>query len=657
MDISLNYTVLILAGIVGCILGGGIYWYSRKAGLACAVPIGILLLTAFVLPWNATDEVDPQQTDWPTMVSLKSTFPAEVPQTGFVGSDACRECHSDNHQSWHASYHRSMTQVATPDALVRDLDSVKVSLQGSDYRFKQREDVYWVEINEQAASAGTPNLNVPLVMTTGSHHMQAYWFATGLGRMTGLLPIIHLNETQEFVPRSHAFLRPEVFHPEDETGRWNAECSSCHATNRRERPRGQQGWDTQASELGISCEACHGPGEQHIDFQLKHSSRASDTDQNADAVDPIVNPVDLTHERSSQVCGQCHSIKMRTEDLQKLNEHGHGYRAGDDLSKTHLVWQRDIAKIREFNKRENLPGAKDDMLPRSFYPDGVTRVPGREYSALIASACHVRGKMSCLSCHQMHKSESDSRSLSEWANDQLKPEAMGDQACLQCHQADQYGQSHTHHKPNSSGASCYNCHMPHTAYGLLKGVRNHTITSPNIAKDLKAKRPNACNLCHLDKTLQWSADNAQKWYGIDPPELSNEQKSIAASLLWMLKGDAAERALVSWSMSWPPAKAVSGETWQPPFLAHGLDDDYPAVRLIARNTLRTYDGLQTLNSTSTTPAPKRIELVQRISEAWQRQSSLKANPQLLIDDEGKVIQRTVQRLIQQQDKTTIDLAE
>lgn len=667
MDVSINLLVLALSGLVGIVVGGLIYFYWHSLKLALAIPGGLLLLTSIALPWEAAERPQSDDpTEWPTLANLRSTFPAEVPADGFVGSNACRDCHQDNHASWHASYHRTMTQIATPDAMMTSFDNVEVTALGTTYRLQEHEGVCWAEISEGlgdqgsfSANSAAAKINVPIVMTTGSHHMQAYWFATGVGRTTGLLPIVYIKESQEWVPRSHAFLRPESEFPDDELGRWNAECSACHSTNRRERPRGQEGWDTEASEFGISCEVCHGPGDDHVQLWRQRSeSGASELANTETADDPIVNPASLSHERSSQVCGQCHSINMRKEDLQKLNEQGHGFRAGDDLSETRLIWQRDIDKIREFNRQENLNGPKDELLPRSFYRDGVTRVTGREYSALVASACHVRGEMSCLSCHQMHQSDSDSRSRSQWANDQLNAKAIGDQACLQCHESEHYGENHTHHVAGSSGASCYNCHMPHTAYGLLKGVRNHTINSPNVGRDLEAKRPNACNLCHLDRTLDWAAKSLDEWYGIEQPKLTDEQQSIAASLLWSLKGDAAERALVTWSMGWSPAKLASGSNWQLPFLAERLNDDYPAVRLIARNTLRSYPGLEGLQCSSTSSKSERARVINRVMSLWQQQDNTQlSNRQLLIDKSGQLQTQDINRLIRRQDKTIVDLAE
>jgi len=40
--------------------------------------------------------------------------PIEVTGGGYRSSDTCRACHPSQYASWHASYHRTMTQVATP---------------------------------------------------------------------------------------------------------------------------------------------------------------------------------------------------------------------------------------------------------------------------------------------------------------------------------------------------------------------------------------------------------------------------------------------------------------------------------------------------------------------------------------------------------------
>src|SRR5471032_1915100 len=53
--------------------------------------------------------------------------PVQVAEDGYATSESCRPCHPSQYDSWRESYHRTMTQVATPDAVVADFDGVQVN--------------------------------------------------------------------------------------------------------------------------------------------------------------------------------------------------------------------------------------------------------------------------------------------------------------------------------------------------------------------------------------------------------------------------------------------------------------------------------------------------------------------------------------------------
>ncbi|MEW6273281.1 MAG: cytochrome c3 family protein, partial [Thermodesulfobacteriota bacterium] len=106
------------------------------------------------------------------------------------------------------------------------------------------------------------------------------------------------------------------------------------------------------------------------------------------------------------------------------------------------------------------------------------------------------------------------RDRSRGARDQpaQRPRA-GAGGCTQCHAelgAEARLVAHTRHAAGSPGSRCYNCHMPNTAYGLQKATRSHEITSPSVVESAEVGRPNACNLCHLDRTLAWTADELER---------------------------------------------------------------------------------------------------------------------------------------------------
>jgi hypothetical protein len=174
--------------------------------------------------------------------------PIQVPADGYVSSQACQACHPSQYASWHRSYHRTMTQVATPETVAARYDDV----------LEERDGKLWAQSSQ-------------VVLTTGSHHQQIFWYATGNSRVMGQLPVIWLTADQKWIPRRAALMAPPSSHAMPETGAWNGICVACHTTNGRpafDTPFGSQAIatqtaDTNATEFGIACESCHGPAADH----------------------------------------------------------------------------------------------------------------------------------------------------------------------------------------------------------------------------------------------------------------------------------------------------------------------------------------------------------------------------------------------------------
>jgi predicted CXXCH cytochrome family protein len=244
---------------------------------------------------------------------------------------------------------------------------------------------------------------------------------------------------------------------------------------------------------------------------------------------------------------------------------------------------------------------------------------GREFTGLALSACYRQGQISCLSCHTMHSGD---------PNDQLIAATSVDSACIKCHQEDKYQSAiatHTHHPANSPGSSCVNCHMPHTTYALLSAIRTHLIAPPDLASSAKQGVPNACNLCHLDKTLAWTADHLATWYGREKPQLTEEQQTVPAGLLWLLKGNAAQRVIAAWHAGWGPAQAAAGNDWLAPAMAPLLADPYGVVRYVAARSLRTLPGFSKLDYDFLAPADEQAKHSRDVLAEW-RSRPVPTNP-------------------------------
>lgn len=622
---------------------------TSLAGFA-AVYVGLSLLTVRSLAEPEVRVEAPRSE--PVFVARR---PRQQLGDDYVSSNACRECHAQNHASWHASYHRTMTQVASPSTVLTRFDGVEVRVGNQVVQLEVEGEQLWATMDDLDAPpvARPRRIKRPIVLTTGSHHMQIYWYATGQSRILGQLPIVYLADDQRWIPADATLLTPPASEPVSNTGKWNESCIYCHSTHGRTAPTETGGVDTRAAEFGISCEACHGPGADHIDF---HRGQPS-----PDQTDPIVNPTALSNRLSSQICGACHGFTaaLTFEEYQHDLLDGYRFRPGQDITKTRLV-----EGLNEETRAHVVRSGGDQKIyfRERFWDDGMVRLLGREYNAMIASPCYTGkdGGMSCFSCHTMHQGSDDARASVAWADDQLAPQALTDAGCTQCHQAESYQTAkHTRHQAESSGSRCYNCHMPHTAYGLLKSVRSHQIDRPTVAAELSSGRPNACNLCHLDQTLEWTAKHLNSWYGTPDVELSTDQKTISAGVLWALTGDAGQRVLAAIGMGREPARQASGDDWMVPFLASLLEDPYDAVRYCAGRSLRKIAAFKDLAYDHVAPPEERAGVARRVLQTWvaqpRRDSSTHAAT--LTDREGKLQEDVFERLRQLRDNTELNLAE
>lgn len=594
-------------------------------------------------------------TAWLFRVSAKSApleqfGPRKTRDDDFITSRTCRSCHPNQHDSWHRSFHRTMTQRAHPQAVVPDW-SGEWTLEGFRYALIKRGDQFWVrtpdpDLDFRARNAGRvpraadlPAVERRIVMTTGSHHMQMFWMQSAeLEREVRLFPWVYQIRERRWLPYEESFVvSPDTTRP---AVLWNENCIACHTLE------GVPGYsksfdrfDSEVSELGISCEACHGPGRKHV----KYFSNPLTRYQSRQGSDPhIINPAKLPPKQQTQICGQCHSTFSfrdhfgRTDGPRMLDFYrtGFRYRAGADLEATrHLTHFK--------------PNAPNEST--YYWNDGTSRIGGREYLGLFESACYQRGEMTCLSCHSMHDADPD---------DQLRADRSGDQGCLQCHQDLAMDvPAHTRHAAGSSGSACYSCHMPHSSYALLGAIRSHRIVSPTATGATARSKPNACNLCHQDRTLRWTADYLKKWWNVDSRSLPESANEVSIFVRWLLSGDAAQRVIAASNVARKEAREVSGESWQPPLLAQLLTDEYAAVRFVAFHSLTRFRGFDDLDFEQLRQPESRRLLRDKVIARWQAQRRQAKGRRVLQLPTGEIDRARVKQLLEKRDRTPVQLIE
>lgn len=619
----------------------------------------VILITAFL----TRDAAPPQ-----VVVSdstLAAMLPREVTSSRHAQSSDCRECHEHNHSTWHASYHRTMTQTVTPSTVMGDFKDRTIAFPGHEqqYHLELRDGMPWVTLEQPVTFFPHTKLrrkSYPLVLSTGSHHMQLYWLPIGEENTLAIMPIAYLREERRWIPRNATFITPPAHGFAPEIARWNETCIGCHTTFGSSEMGERRNFTSTAAEFGISCEACHGAAGDHITHQRNAAAGMALEGRS----DPILNPSRLNHRESAAVCGACHSVQrgefngaLPPGDVEALASRMVLHKAETERR---AKWVRENSDSTTDEATLSEEQSNEDSMSETFWSDGHVRVAGREYSGLIESACFDRGEITCASCHDLHQSRNDPRPSTEWADDMIDYRKSGDQACTDCHADTGFATAkHTHHAPASEGSRCNNCHMPHTSYGLLKAVRTHTISSPSISTDLATGRPNACNLCHLDRSLEWTSQHLSAWYGHERPELSKQDKEISRAAMLALKGDAPQRALIAWHMSWPPAITASGSDWFPPYLGALLKDRYGAVRFIAERSLRKLPDHSDMQYDFLAPTARLDESSAALIRSWVQSTnrSLTSRPEVLLGENG-ILNRTVfDRLHGQRDDRDINLAE
>jgi len=321
------------------------------------------------------------------------------PNPGFVGAEACAACHRERFEAFSKTAHHQTSKPANLDTVMGPWDPPTNRMETDDPRLSFTMTHAGDQL-QQVVQLADWQLTLPVDMIFGSGNLAQtylYWHGDALYEA-------HVS----YFPNSGRWIASPGFNPlEANYARpIRSFCMECHVTYITEKRR-PNSYYPDTVVWGISCERCHGPGKQHIDY---HNQNPEQTQANH-----IVLPSELPRERQLDLCSQCHSGEF------KLLDKPFHFRPGD--------------RIEEFHKLAH---------PDSDQPGVHT---SNQSTRLKRSQCFQHSQMTCTTCHNPHQLQrGNTRAFSK--------------ACLKCHDVEHCG---VQRDPGVHLASdCISCHMPTT---------------------------------------------------------------------------------------------------------------------------------------------------------------------------------------------------
>ncbi len=406
----------------------------------------------------------------------------------YVGSAACATCHKEDHQAWKETWHANMHRDVSPAIVTADFNNVEIAytdveIDGPDktkvkvsptIKLNREGDVFTFTLIDKDNPANNQTYKIAYVF--GGNWNQH--FEAQVGDAYYPTPMRWIVEDKQWTVKPFNDLwwiadgtpdgrpkKPEEM-PKTKTG--DATCDGCHTTGfsvNKDKDSGR--WAGRKIELGIGCEACHGPGSVHVKTKSK-------TD--------IVNPDKLNAIQQNQLCGQCHSRVTNKQEKELSYQLGF-VPCAIDLEQRVNFWTH-------------------ASNPKNFWANEFAGKNRQQYHD-VQFGSHTKAGVTCITCHDTHSAKKGYAQL----------RAEKNALCVQCHKesAEMYKNS----AMAKAETGCVDCHMARLANRSDATSKNkshwdvssHTfaVVMPQKADELKMR--SSCDACHQgdERTANGSA--------------------------------------------------------------------------------------------------------------------------------------------------------
>ncbi len=590
----------------------------RRAGLVMAVMfVAVLLAVGSFVMLNAEPAADKVVADsnprfvksgklvswWDEIpeetlaASTNSALPSNIHPEDYAGPESCRECHQENYESWSAHPHRWMNAYANETSVKGDFSgSASMDYFGGHTEFYKQDGKYRMQLYRD-------NIRrvYDITQTIGSRFQQYY-----IGKLIEgpeppghefysvdhVLPFGYWLDEEEWVPVVHSHYsqsygelmdedelpsaqRPDPFAAPHDAFPFTPyhSCNQCHTT-------------FPLADLLTNYPDVVG---RHAPVKMHFSVSNYMADTHPESWNPSRPPSEISNEEMMQR----RQLQLRWEAPEYAVNLGISCEACHMGSKAHSLAKSEMPQFFPSSPHLHVDASSEvDHHTRNAVnvnwmcgrchtgnrpqlAAGMATWNSTEYTDAMRGSCYT--ELTCINCHNPHEAIGSKWPLSPLEDDQL---------CIKCHQQFESPEAvlkHTHHKTDSSGARCMNCHMPRLNEGLQDVVRTHMIFSPTNRDMIESNQPNACNLCHTDQSIDWTLKYLKDWYDKSYSEeeiaANYDDRQQEAALGWLESENSAVRLLAS------DALARTNSTWAMDELTDALDDPFLLNRQFARKAI------------------------------------------------------------------------
>ncbi len=305
--------------------------------------------------------------------------PVDYGTGAYAGSATCERCHDAVYAAWRGSMHVQMTRPIAEARVIGDFSSgAHLEKYGRAYRMSQRDGRYVISVSHQ----GRPADEFEIHYTLGVNRFQGYLSILPDGRIY-VLPVFWHRETHQWIDYKEITPLPtDASHEFRQI--WNVNCFNCHATNLAQNfDVATHAYATSWTEMGIGCEACHGPGAAHVELMRAWEA------------DPALKPPYDTSARNRELGRVLRIFSPRSADKRQIFDtcaYCHGNKTN------YFVGMRPGDRYEDYA----LPFLVSEPIPPEdpqgdFWPDGRPTRFNRP-QALMQSGCFIQGQVTCTSC-------------------------------------------------------------------------------------------------------------------------------------------------------------------------------------------------------------------------------------------------------------------